>query len=517
VAIPIVLLIAGLAFLFTRIGQPPAIYDEGLTLVGADRILLGEVPFRDFWHTHPPGQIWLTAALFRFAGESMMALRVLDAVVKVLLALSVWGWAVRLGLARTAGSAFAIAAFAVAALWLELLGTFGYSGFPALLCGLESLALVVRCLAAPRSGHAQLQMAGAGLAAGIGMVFRLDFGLGTVAAAASTIVLAHSMTKILPGRERWRGATRELALFAAGAGLPVLLALIGLMAQGATLPRLIDALIIYPAATFREVRRLPPPAFSWKTLAFYVPAWVGILGLVRGILLLRRGARGDVAALGWCALSVLMLAALPQARTRADLVHQLPVLLPSVALAAAWGHEQFLRQSMRIAGALFLVPVFALTYLARPAVSWLRPLPAASAHDHGVGRAAGVELLRDQAAAVRAVRDRTAPEDFVFVGNGRHDRGVANDALFYFLAGRRYPTFYHNMLPGLTTRDTVQRVIVSQLQARGVRYVVLCTAFDGAIEPNASRAAGSHELDEYLRRAYVRSTTIGHYQIWIRR
>lgn len=436
---------------------------------------------------------------------------------QALLALSVWGWAARFGLARTAGSAFAIGAFAIAALWLELFGMFGYSAFPALLCGLESLALVVRGLAPARSGRGHLQMAGAGLAAGLGVLFRLDFGLAAAAAAAATIVLAHSMASDLPGRERWRGASRGLALFAAGAGLPVCLALIVLFAQGATLSAMIDALVFYPAVTFPEVRRLPPPAFSWKTLAFYVPAWVGILGLARGLLLLRRGVRGDAAALGWCALSLLLLAALPQARTRADLVHQLPVLLPSVALAAAWGHELFLRQSLRKAGALFLVPVFALAYLALPAASWLHAPPVTSDHDHGIPRAAGVALLRDQAAAVRAVRDSTAPEDFVFVGNGRHDRGVANDALFYFLAGRRYPTSHHNLLPGLTTRETVQRTIVSELQARGVRYVALCTAFDDIVEPNASRAAGSHLLDEHLRRAYGLSTTIGHYQIWLRR
>jgi 4-amino-4-deoxy-L-arabinose transferase-like glycosyltransferase len=98
----------------------PNIYDEGLTLVGADRILLGEVPFKDFWHTHPPGHIWLTAGLFRLTGESIIVLRALDSLVKVLLALSVWRWAARLGLGRTAG-----AAFVVALLWL---GWFGLSG-----------------------------------------------------------------------------------------------------------------------------------------------------------------------------------------------------------------------------------------------------------------------------------------------------------------------------------------------------------------------------------------------------
>ena len=509
--LPAILAAAGLAFLLTRIGHAPNIYDEGLTLAGADRILLGEVPFKDFWHTHPPGYIWLAAGLFRLVGESMMALRLLDALIKVLLALSVWGWAARLGLPRAAG-----AAFVVALLWLECLGIFGYAGVPALLCGLESLAFIVRSLEAANSRRAAADLLGAGLTAGVGALFRLDYALYTAVVAGSTLVLAHSMTRGRPAWTRLRGALRGLGLFAVGLGVPVLVALGVVVSQGATLSRVYDTLVLYPAVTFPEVRRLPRPAFSWDSLAFYVPAWVGVSGLARGLLLLRRGGREYSSALAWCGLSLWLVAAVPQARTRADLPHQLPIVLTSVALVAAGWHDLFRRGAWWRASALALLPVVALVYLALPARSWLRPLQVPVERDHGLSRAAGVALAPDQAAAVRAVRNSTAPGDFIFVGNGRNDRTVANDALFYFLAARRYPTFYHNMLPGLTTRDAIQREIVSDLREHGVRVVVLCTAFDGVVEPNASRAAGSGELDAFLHRAYVPAATIGRYQIRVR-
>jgi hypothetical protein len=166
---------------------------------------------------------------------------------------------------------------------------------------------------------------------------------------------------------------------------------------------------------------------------------------------------------------------------------------------------------------LVLAAFLALTYLIAPARSWLGPLPFAWKHPHGLPRAALVELPRDQAAAVRALREITDAGEFIFVGNGRHDRSVANDALFYFLAGRRYATFYHNLLPGLTTSDGVQHAIISDLEAHRVRYVVLSSVFDGGIEPNASSVAGSSALDEHIRRAYMLSATIGRYQIWVRR
>jgi len=513
----VLLAIAGLACLWVRLGRLPNIYDEGLTLAGADRILLGDVPYKDFWHTHPPGQIWLTAAVFWLVGESMMAARTLDAAVKVLLAISIWNWAGRLGLERGAGRAIAVTAFAFAVLWLEALGTFGYAGFPALLCGLESLRLVLRSLDEPDVRRAGRLMAGAGLVAGAGALFRLDSGVHGAAAATVTVLLFHATATPQLHDGRWRAASGALAIFASGAAVPLLLALGALAAQGVSAQSLFDTLVVYPATVFPDMRRLPPPAPSWRTLAFYVPIGLGVLGLARGVLRLKRSERHDTQALGWCALSLLVLAAIPQARTRADLLHQLPVLLPTLPLAAAWGEALWRRGPPGRAGAAMLAPLFALTYLWQPATSWLGPPPTRSQRDHGLARAAGVALRADQAAAVRAVQRLAPPGAFVYVGNGRHDRSVANDALFYFLAARQYPTYYHNLLPGLTTREAAQRIIVSDLRSHGVRYVVLCTQFDEATEPNASRESGSADLDAYLRGAYGLTSTIGQYQVWVRR
>jgi Dolichyl-phosphate-mannose-protein mannosyltransferase len=511
-ALPLFLFLAGLALLATRLGQVPSAYDEGLTLVGADRIRLGEVPFRDFWNSHPPGLIWVTAALFRLFGASVLVLRVFDSLIKALLALSVWRWASRLGAGRPAGLAFA-----AAVLWLGALGIFGYAGCPALLFGLESLALVARSLAWPRPRHARTQLAVAGLAAGAATLFRLDFGFYTIAAGVLTIALAHA-----PGREGGAGervmrALRAVALFVGVAAAPVAAALLALLLQGAMLSRLVAALVAYPWFIFPEARRLPLPELSWRTMAFYVPLWVGAVSLMRGVLSLRSGGRDDPGALNWCGLSLLLLASTPQARTRADLVHQLPLVLPSIALAVAWCAGLFRHGPMRRTCAALLLPVFALTYLLDPSVSWRKRLPAAPAYAHGLARAAGVALPQDQAAAIRAVQVLTAPDDFVFVGNGRHDRSVGNDAIFSFLAGRRSPTYYHNMLPGLTTSADVQRTIVSELQACDVRHLVLWTPPARRAEPNASSLAGSAVLDDYIRRTYLPFSTIGQYQVWVRR
>ncbi len=509
------LLVAAFAFLLVRVGRPPLVYDEGLILSGADRILLGEVPFKDFWNTHPPGQIWLVAGLFRLFGESMLVLRVYDAAVKAVLALVLFDWA-----ARLAPRTLAVAALVVAAIWLEYGGWFGfgYTAFPALLFGLGSIGWLVAADEAPTPSHARRLIAGAGLCTGFAALFRLDFGAYTALAAVATIVTARALRGWRPARASLLEAAAALAVYGAGVILPVVVALAVLIAQGVSMSTLVDVLIAYPAQIYPEYRRLPLPGFSVWRLAYYVPVWVGVAGLLRGAWLARRACGGRSAALAWCGLSLAALVALPQASTRVDMAHQAPVLLPTIALAAALWFVLWTRGGALRAGACGLAPVLALAYLAAPVYSWVRPGSPTATTGHGLHRAAGVALEPDQAAAVRAVQQRTRAADAIYVGNTRHDRLVRNDALFYFLASRHYATAYHNLLPGLVTGGDVQREMIASLQTTATRCLVLCARFDDSAEPNASSlAGGSQLLDAYIRQAYALSGTIGAYQVWTAR
>src|SRR6185312_9484979 len=43
--------------------------DEGIVLQGAERILRGEVPYRDFFSFYTPGSFYLVAGLFKIFGD----------------------------------------------------------------------------------------------------------------------------------------------------------------------------------------------------------------------------------------------------------------------------------------------------------------------------------------------------------------------------------------------------------------------------------------------------------------
>jgi hypothetical protein len=129
-------------------------------------------------------------------------------------------------------------------------------------------------------------------------------------------------------------------------------------------------------------------------------------------------------------------------------------------------------------------------------------------------RAGCVPLNQDQEMAIQYIRSRTAPGEYVFVGNARHDLSFANDMIFYFVADRRSPTRYTELHPGLATTLEVQKAIAADLAARNVRWVVTFKIWESQ-EPNASAiSSGVTYLDEFIRSNYVNVTTIGNYRIW---
>ena len=91
----------------------------------------------------------------------------------------------------------------------------------------------------------------------------------------------------------------------------------------------------------------------------------------------------------------------------------------------------------------------------------------------GLGRLACLETGKDNVDAVQFVQTITKPEDYLFVGTGRHDKIFANNILFYFLANRRPATKWHHFDPGLQTSAEIQREIITELEVKRPPVVVL--------------------------------------------
>jgi hypothetical protein len=86
----------------------------------------------------------------------------------------------------------------------------------------------------------------------------------------------------------------------------------------------------------------------------------------------------------------------------------------------------------------------------------------------------------------------------------------------YFLLGRAAPTYYHDIIPGLTTTEPVQARMVRELDESGVRTAFLWK-HAGIAEPNVSGTElGSTLLDEYLARHFRVQVDNARYLVLVR-
>lgn len=241
--------------------------DEGVSLQGAQRILNGEVPYRDFFTFFTPGSYYWTALLFKVFGDSILvaraALIVYGGVFSVLTYL----------LARRVCSRWA-ALFTVYLLTLTCLPYkfVALHNWDSTLWACLALYLAVRFLETPHWGFASA----AGAFASLTCLFEQSKGGGLVLGLA----LGFGCIVLIKGR-RSGFTPLQLGAFLAGFTLPILM-IIGYFASQHSLPQML-ADWVWPLRHYSSVNKLPygwlelTPSNVQKILAEPWPLRLGIL------------------------------------------------------------------------------------------------------------------------------------------------------------------------------------------------------------------------------------------------
>jgi hypothetical protein len=109
-------------------------------------------------------------------------------------------------------------------------------------------------------------------------------------------------------------------------------------------------------------------------------------------------------------------------------------------------------------------------------------------------------------------------ERSLFVAPPRFDRVTVGNPLLYVLAGRRNPTRYDVMQPGVVTAAGAQREMRADLERAKPQVLVRWLDPRTAPEDNGSgRSSGVTLLDEHLRATYRRVARFGAYEVHERR
>ncbi|MDO8480054.1 MAG: hypothetical protein Q7W02_28440 [Candidatus Rokubacteria bacterium] len=506
-----VLLVVVATFLFVPVGffHRIDVYDEGVQVYGAARILAGEVPYRDFWTLYAPGQFYLLATLFRIFSPSLVVERTASVLIIAAGALVVYALSVVM-----ASRSLALLPWA---LWTLTLGSFIFFGSAvptALLIAAASWFAVLQFLASGRLTWLALS----GGLVGVTALVRHDFG-------AYTFLVVTGLLAISAGAR-----LRRLLTFGGATLLPLAVALVALLYAGTPAKTLLADLVLFPLSTFAEARALPAPnplsglhgpvalAEVFAGLRFYFP--LGILAITGiTVVALWRQRALDRAELRRVALFAgLVLLFLNNARIRSDVVHALPAWCPALVLfawLASKARNRLLKGLIAGTALTFGLPPL-LTKLTFAAYMVSFAATGTSEFTYTIPRARGIaDAPAQQAyeAGVEYIRTVVPPDARIFVGNLHHDRVATGDALFYFLAERHSATRYHEIHPGLTTTAAVQEVMVSELERAGVTYVVIRLR-DPALKDDDGQPHGGVEiLDRYIQTRFEPVVGFGTYLI----
>lgn len=533
-----ILIFAGcfvVSFVYQTIIMTPVIglYDEGIILFGARRVMEGDLIHRDFYSNYGPGQFYALAALFKLFSPSILVERLWHSFVTSLSVAVIF-----LIVARSTRSTLAALATAAACMiWFGSFGFYGYPVFPALAAVLTGLLCLVPTFNAV---HSVWSLLAAGVCMGAAFLFRYDIGIATAAVMAVVLGLHAAVQPSSAGR-RSRDIARCVMLFAVGfafVAVPVIAAFIVHNAAG----DLFFEVVTYPSEYYYKTRSLPFPNL-WQVAGnpaagvVYLPlvlvaAGCGTLALARR----NRQTQNEHAAVAgrWAQIALIALTLLYFAKgaVRVSPIHMSMAIVTALVLTGIATANLAARHGVgRMASIAALALVTFLTMIilipnARKAgcnlhailVGVVQPtsgLPAQSFQTScraltGLRRLTCFTVDQDHLSAIEFLQAHTQPSEYVYVGLGRHDKVLINDVALYFLVNLRSTTKWYQFDPGLQTSMRIQREMIDELEHNHPHYIVLELQWDDVQEPNASaQSSGVVLLDDYIYQNFYSVATFG--------
>jgi hypothetical protein len=509
----------------TRFGVP---YSVGI--VGALRILEGDLPYRDFWTMYAPGHFYLLAALFWMFGKKLL----LASVAKTVLVAA--SGSVYFLIARQLGVTRQLAIVAtgvfILILWKPAMGLSTYE--PAL------LFILIGWLVLFRAGESLGVRAAltAGGSVGVAAWFKHDI----AGYAALAMVLARVIGHAVGKRQRpWRETARSALLIGAGAAavaLPVAIWCWAIAGPDAWEEVVRFPIVDFPAAA--QISKYPGlvPAIDLRTNArdfitatvawfrFNVPL---LLCVGWSVALLRRRPRRI--ALSEFAQAVLVatfaffwLAAHVRPSTHITSMSMIALLLGGVAWSTG---RSLLNGPIRLA-ATAVTLAYVACLLVEPAKGAVR-----IAGDWRTSRASTIPSLEGLVVPARDLEyyeplaqivQRSIPEgERIYVGLVRHDAIVASNAMVYAVVGRRGSSRYDELHAAVADRAQIQQEIINAMNEKRVRLVILWQfgwrnqVLDQIKAERRERLpeTGADVLDRFLQQRFRGIGQFGEYQaLW---
>jgi 4-amino-4-deoxy-L-arabinose transferase-like glycosyltransferase len=500
--IPVLLFVFSVAYLYVFRRYTSLEPDEGIVLEGAQRVLRGEVPYRDFFSFYTPGSYYLVAFLFRVFGDSLAVARTSVAVAGATCSVVTYLLARRVctrGSSLFAAALATIAGFAYRFLVLHN----WYSTVLACLAIYSAVRLLEsrKPVWAFATGFLMSLTVLFEQSKGAGLILGLGLGFLTVRAMGRRLLLPRS----------------ELLTLAVGFALPLTFTFLYFGAQHSAGIMVQDWL--WPLHHYGQANRVAYGSQNWtdqaRDLVFHTDSvWlrtVKILIVSTGFIVpvlpviavglfvywaaqMRRGkdapAKSSYYVLICASAAGLLVSVLA---VRADIIH-LMYLAPLWYVVLAWLLDSpELHNRLLVAFRPFLATLVTIAF---GTMGFAILLNAIGAHNRFETRR-GMIRTAQKDTVIEYVQAHVAPEEEVLV--------YPYLPLYYYLTGTRSPSRYDYFQPGMNTPEQAQEILAS-LQSQNVKAVLFEPAFAEKIANSwpgtPLRAIAEDSLAEYIAHNY---------------
>lgn len=500
----ILIIFASILFLFIGANLDINIYDEGIPLVGAEKILKGELPYVDFWTMYSPGWFYILAFWIALFGKNIILVRLFTIIIistNIYLFLSI--------LKKLVNNNVVIFILILFLLALHSLTPFYARNVP---LALSSILLIV-ILFASEIHRKELWI---GILTGLLFTIRHDFAVYVSLSLLSFWIYQIELQK--SKLFKWANVGNFVIAFL----LVLFLYFLFLIAFG-MLDGFVKQTLLFPIKHFASTRSIPFPnpvkylvysniPFSskvfkiWEASVFYFP-WAMVFFAILMLSKRKNLQTEQKNLIGFLILITLFLSL--QGVVRSDYEHIFPSVFFALLLFGGVFDRVFLSKKFVV---LFCVLIFLLLPLAKK-VSQLyillnpkKTVELASPHSKWIRLRLENSYYNDLLAYIL----NNCEEPSIFSGLVRHDKIYINDVMLYYLMDKRPPTKFYELHPGVATDFKVQKQIIQELEKENVKCLVLF--LNDVFEEQ--KYIGSNYLDEHIRENFVFVRSFGKYSVW---
>ncbi len=427
--------------------------DEGEYAYVAQRMLQGEVPYRDAFDQKPPGVFLVYAAAFVAFGESIESIHGMMHLFSAATALVLWLLVRRL--AGDAASAFSVLAFAVMSTDSRIVATAANTEIFMLLPLSLCMLALVRAL---EDGRARWWLACGAFALGACWIKQ-------VAAVNTVFVGLFAVGSLVRRRAGARRVLRAVALMLAG-GAVVSLPLAAYFAWHGAWAEFVDAVFLHNLAYSQRMSWAAGCRNAWIALGHQAPSLAVFWILTLAAIVWPRAAPREIRILlaGWTVASLLGVSIGLYFRPH-YFIQMLPPLAAAAGVAAGAVVGALPAQRALVRGA---VVAAAIGVLGAPAVVANWATLTAGSPNAVSRRIYGLNPFPESLEIAKYIRRTSSPDDSIYV--------MGSEPQIFFYAERRSATryiFFYPLMGAFPDAGQRQRELIREVQAANPRYVVV--------------------------------------------